>query len=186
MGGPAEKTGMVLRHIPPRITREQAVSISGSGGRTSIRLIPHWHYHYKSSGEKVFKDRVVSFEGAGSGAFNAINGVESEVDPGMVVNNPIPLESTVMETVIGEEEAKEKITDEVIGSLAKGVRIRLEEGDTLAFEDRILKPDRKDITVDLLLFYVPVWEVRGNKIIEVNGVTGKILTHPMDDGVEIL
>jgi hypothetical protein len=34
--------------------------------------------------------------------------------------------------------------------------------------------------------YVPVWQVRGKKIVEINAFTGEILSQPMDEGVEIL
>jgi hypothetical protein len=34
--------------------------------------------------------------------------------------------------------------------------------------------------------YVPVWQIRGKKIVEVNATNGEILSVPMDEGVEIL
>ena len=50
----------------------------------------------------------------------------------------------------------------------------------------MLRPDKKNISIDIDLVHFPVWQVRGKKIVEVNAYTGDILSEPMDEGVEIL
>jgi len=50
----------------------------------------------------------------------------------------------------------------------------------------VIKPERQNIQLEVTSVYVPVWQVRGKKIIEVNATTGEILAVPMDEGVEIL
>jgi hypothetical protein len=178
--------GPEIPHLPIRIGPEKAKSIAGIEGKVRCRFMPHWQYHYVSSGEKVFRDRVINFDDEESGVFNAINGLKSTIDTATLMSGPTPGGSTVIEPTIDRQQTEERIVDEVTRKLTKGVRIKKEEGDTIAYEDRVLSPDRKNIQIDLRLFYVPVWEVRGKKIVEVNAFTGETLSHPMDDGVELL
>ena len=44
----------------------------------------------------------------------------------------------------------------------------------------------KRINLEIQQIYVPIWQIRGKKIVEINGFTGEILSEPMDEGVEIL
>jgi hypothetical protein len=60
------------------------------------------------------------------------------------------------------------------------------KGDAIFYEEKVIKPDRKNIQLDIMQVYVPVWQVKGKKIVEVNAFTGEILSEPMDEGVEIL
>lgn len=50
----------------------------------------------------------------------------------------------------------------------------------------MVKPDKRNIDIELDEVYVPVWQIRGKKIVEINAYTGEILSVPMDEGVEIL
>ena len=71
---------------------------------------------------------------------------------------------------------------ELIERLTQKVRIKQEKGDAIFYEEKILKPDRKNITVDTKQVYIPVWQIRGKKIVEVNAFTGELLSEPMDEG----
>jgi hypothetical protein len=183
---PVHAEGPSIPHLPIRVSKEQAELISGIHGRVACRFIPHWFYHSVSRGEKVFRDKVVSFEAEESGAISSINGLKSEIDLDLIENSGIPDGSDVLVPIIQKKEAEEQIIDAVVEQLTKGVRVKKVSGDAILSEDRVLRPDRKDITIELQLIYVPVWQIRGNKIVEVNATTGDILCMPMDEGVELL
>jgi hypothetical protein len=187
-GKPAQEdnTGPYIPHLPIAVDKHRAARIAGSEGQITIRFLPHWHYHWKSTGEKIFHDRVISFEAEESGCMSAINGLKSDIGIEALVTDAVPGEATVLDPTIDRDTAQERIIEEVTGKLTRGVRVKREEGDTISTEDKILKPERKDITVDLTLFYVPVWQFKGNKIVEVNAVNGEILCEPMDEGVELI
>jgi hypothetical protein len=184
--GREDDTGPRVPHLPIAVDKRRAARIAGIDGQIAFRFLPHWDYHWTSTGEKIFKDRVISFEAEERGCMSAINGLKSDIDIGTLVTDAIPGDAVVLSPTIDEETARERIIEEITEKLTRGVRVKREEGDTISTEDRILKPDRKDITVDLTLFYVPVWQVKGKRIVEVNAVNGEILCEPMDDGVELI
>lgn len=179
-------SGPEIPHLPIKISKERAALISGVKGSAACRFIPHWHYHYVSSGEKVFKDRMINFDDEGSGAISAINGLETEIDLNTVEESGIPANSNILNPTIMKEEAMERIIAQVMDDLTQGVRVKQTSGDTILSEDKILKPDRKNIRVDLNLVYIPVWQIKGKKFVEVNAYTGDILCEPMDEGVELI
>jgi hypothetical protein len=181
-----ERGGPELPHLPIKISREQAGLISGKAGPIRCRFIPHWVYRYESSGEKEFYDRVISFDARGSGAISAINGLKSDMEIEKIEESGIPPDSEVLTPMIDKNEARERIIDDAIEELTQGVRVKQVSGDAILSEDRILKPDRRDIHVEMTLVYVPVWQVRGKKIVEVNAYSGDILQVPMDEGVELI
>jgi hypothetical protein len=187
-GEPAQEDteGPRIPHLPISIDKRRAAKIAGIDGNITLRFLPHWHYHWKSTGEKIFGDRVISFDAEESGGMSAINGLKSDIDIGTLVTGGIQGDAVVLGPTIDEETARDRIVDEITDKLTRGVRVKREEGDTISTEDRILKPERKDITVDLTLFYVPIWQVKGKRIVEVNAVNGEILCEPMDDGVELI
>jgi hypothetical protein len=75
---------------------------------------------------------------------------------------------------------------DLIDQLTRTVRIKQVKGDAIFYEEKVIRPDRKNIQLDIRQMYVPVWQVRGKKIVEINAFTGEILSQPMDEGVEIL
>lgn len=70
--------------------------------------------------------------------------------------------------------------------LTQRVRIKQVKGDAIFYEEKVIKPDRKNITIDIREVFIPVWQIRGKKIVEINANTGEVLSVPMDEGVEIL
>jgi hypothetical protein len=88
--------------------------------------------------------------------------------------------------VIQKGEAEEKIRTQVVEQLTQKVRVKQSRGDTIFYEERIFRPEKKEITVDLQMVYIPVWQIKGKKIVELNAFSGTVLREPMDTGAEIL
>lgn len=179
-------SGITLPHLPIKVNKQAAEQIAGTQGNALLRFMPHWFYHYLSSGEQVYKEHRVSFESDGSGAMNAINGLKIDVGGSAAEEEEIPPGSDVVKPHISKEDAAERIYAELIDKLTQKVRIKQVKGDAIFYEEKVIKPDRKNIQLDIMQVYVPVWQVKGKKIVEVNAFTGEILSEPMDEGVEIL
>lgn len=188
--GPAEAaeeepSGISLLHFPVKLSEQAAIRTAGIQGAAKLRFIPYYLIHYASSGEQVYKDRRVPFDADGWGAINAINGIKLDLDGKLVEDTEIPANAEVSDAHITKEEATERMVTELIERLTQKVRIKQEKGDAIFYEEKTLKPDRKNITVDTKQVYIPVWQIRGKKIVEVNAFTGELLSEPMDEGVEV-
>jgi hypothetical protein len=179
-------SGITIPHLPIKVNKQAAEQIAGVQGNALLRFMPHWFYHFLSSGEQVYKEHRVSFESDGSGAMNAINGLKIDVRGSAAEEKEIPPGSDVVKPHISKEDAAERIYAELIENLTQKVRIKQVKGDAIFYEEKVIKPDRKNIQLDIMQVYVPVWQVKGKKIVEVNAFTGEILSEPMDEGVEIL
>jgi hypothetical protein len=179
-------SGITIPHLPIKVGRQAAEKIAGVAGTTTLRFIPHWVFHYVSSGEQVYKDHQVLFDGDGSGAINAINGLRTEFDGSAVAEKEIPADAEVLNAKITRENAAEQVYKELIEQLTKQVRIKQVKGDAIFYEEKVIRPEKKNIQLDMAQAFVPVWQVRGKKIVEVNATNGDILAVPMDEGVEIL
>lgn len=182
---PQGSSGITIPHLPVKINEQAAVRTAGIQGAAKLRFIPYFLFHYTSTGEQVYKDRRIPFDADGWGAINAINGIKIEMDGKQVVEDEIPAGAEVSDPHIAKEEASERIVSELIERLTQKVRIKQEKGDAIFYEEKILKPDRKNIKVDAKQVYIPVWQIRGKKIVEVNAFTGELLSEPMDEGVEV-
>jgi len=180
-----EPSGISLPQFPIKLTEQAAIRACGVQGTTKLRFIPYFLFHYTSTGEQVYKDRRIPFDAEGWGGINAINGIKIELDGKLVEDKEIPNGAEVCDAHIRKDEATERITSELIDRLTQKVRIKQEKGDAIFYEEKILKPDRKNINVEAKQVYVPVWQIRGKKIVEVNAFTGELLSEPMDEGVEV-
>lgn len=180
-----ESSGITLPHLPIKITEQAAIRTAGVQGAAKLRFIPYFLFHYTSSGEQVYKDRRIPFDADGWGAINAINGIKIDLDEKMVEEKEIPGGADVCDSHIRKDEASERIVNELIERLTQKVRIKQEKGDAIFYEEKVLKPDRKNITIDSRQIYIPVWQIRGKKIVEVNAFTGELLSEPMDEGCEV-
>jgi hypothetical protein len=183
---PQELTGPDIPHLPMKVDEARARAITGAEGEALCRFIPYWYYHYRSQGQKSFGTQVVSFNAEKNGALNAITGQEMELDIGKVQNSGIPIHSQLLQPVIQKGDAEEKIRTQVVEQLTQKVRVKQVKGDTIFYEERVFKPERKEIAVDLQMVYIPVWQIKGRKIAELNAFTGEVLKEPMDTGAEIL
>jgi hypothetical protein len=180
-----EPSGITLPHFPVKISEQAAIRSGGVQGSAKLRFMPYFLFHYQSTGEQVYKDRRIPFDAEGWGAINAINGIRIDLDGKLVEETEIPGGAEVCDPHIRKDEATERIVSELIDRLTQKVRIKQEKGDAIFYEEKILKPDRKNITVDTKQVYIPVWQIRGKKIVEVNAFTGERLSEPMDEGVEV-
>jgi hypothetical protein len=182
---PQESSGIIISHFPVKLNEQAAIRAAGIQGAAKLRFIPYFLFHYTSTGEQVYKDRRIPFDADGWGAINAINGIKIELDGKQVIEAEIPAGAEVSDPHIAKEEASERIVNELIERLTQKVRIKQEKGDAIFYEEKILKPDKKNIKVDAKQVYIPVWQIRGKKIVEVNAFTGELLSEPMDEGVEV-
>jgi len=180
-----EPSGITLLHFPIKLSEQAAIRTGGVQGTAKLRFMPYFLFHYTSTGEQVYKDRRIPFDADGWGAINAINGIKIDLDGKQVEEKEIPGGAEVCDPHIRKEEATERIISELIDRLTQKVRIKQEKGDAIFYEEKVLKPDRKNITVDAKQVYIPVWQIRGKKIVEVNAFTGELLSEPMDEGVEV-
>lgn len=177
--------GLKIPHLPVRIHREEAEEKAGVPGVATLKFLPYWLYRYTSRGSGVFKDQEVSFDGTGAGALNAINGSCTEIDPDTVTRRVIPQGSDVIRAQIDKEAADEKITSLLIQEMTRKIRVKQVKGDAIFYEEKIVSPDRSNIALELRELYIPVWQIKGKKIVEINAYTGQRLREPMDDGVEV-
>jgi hypothetical protein len=182
---PPEPSGIAIPHFPIKLTEQAAVRAAGIQGTARLRFIPYYLFHYTSTGEQVYKDRRIPFDADGWSALNAINGIKVDLDGKQIEDSDIPGGAEVCNPHIKKDEAAERMVNELIDRLTQKVRIKQEKGDAIFYEEKILKPDKKNITVDTQQVYIPVWQIRGKKIVEVNAFTGELLSEPMDEGVEV-
>ncbi len=180
-----EPSGISLLHFPVKVSEQAAIRTGGVQGTARLRFMPYFLFHYTSSGEQVYKDRRIPFDAEGWGAINAINGIRIELDGKEVEDTDIPGGAEVCDPHIRKDEATERIVSELVDRLTQKVRIKQEKGDAIFYEEKVLMPDRKNIAVDTRQVYIPVWQIRGRKIVEVNAFTGELLSEPMDEGVEV-
>ncbi|OPY43261.1 MAG: hypothetical protein A4E42_01355 [Methanoregulaceae archaeon PtaU1.Bin222] len=180
-----EPSGITLLHFPIKISEQAAIRTGGVQGQAKLRFMPYFLFHFTSTGEQVYKDRRIPFDADGWGAINAINGIKIDLDGKQAEEKEIPGGAEVCDPHIRKEEATERIVSELIDRLTQKVRIKQEKGDAIFYEEKVLKPDRKNITVETRQVYIPVWQIRGKKIVEVNAFTGELLSEPMDEGVEV-
>ncbi|MDH7511171.1 MAG: hypothetical protein QHH04_09055, partial [Methanolinea sp.] len=166
--GEEEALGVIIPHLPIRVKKDAAVQIAKMQGTVALKFMPFWFYSYRSSGEQVYKEHRVPFDAEGEGGLNAINGLKFEVDAKSLVEDAIPAGAEVVSPRITQEEAREKIASEVAESLTQRIRIKQVSGDAISYEEKVLKPDRRNIEVTVRQVYVPIWQVRGKKIVEVN------------------
>jgi len=181
-----EEMGAELPHVPVKVDERRAKAIAGESGPATLRFIPYWRYHYRSSGQKGYGTQVVTFNAEKKGAMNAINGSETGGELGQVEVSPVPISAVILQPMVQKAEAEEKLRNRVIEELTQKVRIKQAKGDTIFYEERIFKPERKDIDIEIELVHMPVWQIKGKKFVELNAVTGALLTEPVDTGAELL
>ncbi|MBP1929321.1 hypothetical protein J2741_001868 [Methanolinea mesophila] len=179
-------SGISLLHLPVKINRQSAEKIANTQGNATLRFMPHWYYHFVSSGEQVYKEKRIPFDSEGSGAMNAINGSCMGWDLASAIEDEVPAEADIVKPHITKEDASERIFNELVEKLTQHVRLRQVKGDAIFYEEKVIKPEKKNIAIEISQVYVPVWQIRGKKIVEINAFNGEILTEPMDEGVEIL
>ncbi|WOF15249.1 hypothetical protein F1737_00420 [Methanoplanus sp. FWC-SCC4] len=177
--------------LPSQMNDDEAKLIAGIRGEIKHVFIPHYMYKCSSTGEKRFKSHIIDFNYEDTGLLSAISGEKTETDPEELKNKKpeergIPAGSQIIQPKLKKSDLKDKLKDNLFESLKKSVRISKSEGDTIFYEDIEVGPDKENISIEMELVYLPVIQIRGDKIVEVDGFSGEILREPMDDGVELL
>jgi len=175
-----------IRALPIRATADEAMRISGQNGPVRLRMIPAWVYDYSCKGDAAYKGKQITFDANGSGAISAVNGLPQDLDLDAISEVEIPGDAEMVRPSILQKEAEEKVLTHLIGALSKRVRIKTESGDAIFSEEKTFRPPRDQIERSIQLTYVPIWQIRGKHIVEVNAFTGEVLSEPMDEGVELL
>lgn len=192
---PEHVTDLVLRkdrceggllHLPLQITEQNARILAGTEGVATLRLIPHWLMHYHCEGGLTYRDSRISFDADGWAGINAINGIWTDIDDDCLDCSPLPEEGEVLQAQILKEQAEEQMIDLLMKKLTKKVRIKQEKRDAIFYEDKAFRPDRSSIRIETKRVFVPIWQIRGKRIVEINAFSGEPLSTPMDEGVEIL
>ncbi|MDD4127199.1 MAG: hypothetical protein PHV39_05875 [Methanomicrobium sp.] len=186
-----EDLGPELMCIPQFVSEDRARQIAGIKGELRRVYIPHFFYTAESTGEKIFKTHVIDFNFNEKGLINAISGngtdVESEdLEKIIPERKNVPGSAKILDPKIKKNDLRDSLRDRIREDLTKMVRVSKSEGDTISYEDIRVSPDKENIKVELELVYLPVIQIRGDRIIEVEAFTGEILREPLDDGVELL
>jgi hypothetical protein len=198
-GGPEHVTsrptlddyGPEIPLIPSSVTEERARQIAGINGEIRRIYIPHYLYKLTGSGEKQFKSHVIDFSAEESGLINAITGTAASLeipDPGAIEikTRSVPVGSKILKPEKDKKTTEDEIFQYMKEKLTRNVRVSKTEGDTISYEDIEVSPDQDNLDIKMQLVYLPVIQIRGNKVIEVETFSGSILKEPVDDGVELL
>lgn len=181
-----EISGPEIPHLEQRISDKKAIGIAGFKGDMEVIYVPYWYYHFRSSGEDSYKDKLVSYEADEEGMINAVNNIRTIVSSPEIINGPVPFGSKIKNVSLQREDTEKKILEEMIEKVSKRIRVRYEKGDTIFYEDRLFAPKQGDISFILEEVFVPVIKVTNeSRIAEINGYTGEKLKEPMDEGVEV-
>ncbi|WP_421909835.1 hypothetical protein [Methanolacinia petrolearia] len=198
-GGPDQVTsrptlddyGPELPLIPSSITEERARQIAGINGEIRRIYIPHYLYQFTGSGEKQFKSHVIDFNAKESGLVNAITGTVASLeipDPSAIEikNRSVPVGSKILKPEKDKKAMEYEIIQSMKEKLTRNVRVSKTEGDTISYEDIEVSPGEENLDIKMELVYLPVIQIRGSKVIEIETFSGNILKEPVDDGVELL
>ena len=85
-----------------------------------------------------------------------------------VVQAELPAGAEVLEAQVTREAAETRAVEYVVGRLTQKVRIRQERREAIFYEEKVFRPDRRSIRVELSRVFVPVWQIRGRSIVEIN------------------
>ncbi|MBP2146325.1 hypothetical protein J2129_001779 [Methanofollis sp. W23] len=176
-----------IRHLPVKVSDRDAAILSGTTrGKTRCRFVPYWCCHCTSTGSQSVMNKVVSFEREQHQGVNAINGTRMEMHLTDAVDTTMPDDCEVLTAKIPREEVEETVVADMIKDLTQRVRFKKEEGDAVFYQEETLKPKRENITAEVALVYVPIWQVEArDRVVEVNAFTGEVMGMPSDEGVEI-
>lgn len=177
--------GPPVRHIPKKIDAARAIAAAGIEGEPVLRYIPYWEFHAVCAGAREYRGKRIEFGCERRGFINAINGRLEDLDASNATASPIEGNAELVPPKIPKEESSERVKAAIIDEQTKKLRFREEKGEAIFYEEKVFKPDPEDVKVEMDILHIPVWVIRGKKIVEVNGLTGEILSEPMDEGVEV-
>ncbi len=183
--------GPELVCLPENITADRAQKMAGIRGEVCFVYIPHYLYTCTSRGEKQCGKYLINFDRDEKGLINAITGSKCEIESEKLENvkpetKNVSGGAKVMDAKVKKSEISESLLKSLVEDLTKNVRVNHSEGDAIYYEDLKVAPDKDNIKVELELVYLPVVQIRGDKIVEIDMMSGEILREPVDDGVELL
>lgn len=189
----ADPVHLELQAAPLKLTRDRAAVVGKPHVQTvqavALKLVPFWRYSYSLNVEKTYKSKIIDISGEGVGYLNALNGNISNIVVSEVSNVlELPDDEYELKTqVMTHTLAKDSILNMLIDEHTKDLRFDDTKGEAIISEHKRFKPAVEDISLQIDLVYVPIWEVKGPRnSVELNAHTGEVLTHPVDDDVEFM
>lgn len=186
-------TVLNIRAVPVRVTKEHAISIAKPHIYTYkdaiLKLVPFWRYNYSLSTEHRYRSKIVDISGAASGCLNALNGIDEQLvlDD---VRESVSVPNVVYEVkhpITTEEETRSQLIERIVDEHTKDLRFDDTQGEAIISEHKRFKPVLDDIKLDIVLVYVPVWEIKGPRgSIEINAYNSELLQNPVDDDAEFV
>lgn len=177
--------------ITPSITEERARQIVGISGDLRRIYIPHYLFKCTGKGEKQFNSYLIDFTAEETGLINAITGTKASFEvPDLnqieIKTKSVPVGAKILKSEKDKTNIETQITQDMKEKLTKNVRVSKTEGDTVFYEDIEVSPGKENLDMKIELVYLPVLQIRGDKVVEVETFSGSILREPVDDGVELL
>nr|WP_321496861.1 hypothetical protein [uncultured Methanolobus sp.] len=181
-------------HCPPvNISIDRAYSLAAPhirGANAAIlKFVPFWMYNYSLNVEHRYRSKIIDISGDGSGYINALNGNEEKMNLQNIQKTvAVPnVEYDVKMPVSTEDEATNKLLDDIIDEYTRDLRFDDTKGEAIISEHKRFKPAASDINLYVELVYVPVWEIKGQRnSVEINASSGEVLRNPVDDDVEFV
>jgi len=177
--------------MPSSVTEDRARQIAGVKGEVRRLYIPYYIYKCTGTGEKQYNSYLIDFTAEETGLVNAITGTNASLEiPDFskieIRTKSVPVGSKVLKPEKDKKKTEEQIIQVMKEKLTKNVRVSKTEGDTISYEDIEVSPEKENLEMKIELVYLPVIQIRGDKVIEVETFSGSILREPVDDGVELL
>ena len=177
-----EKTmRLSLPSVPLNIGKSDALSIArervGVVKSQKLKFVPIWYYRYSFSTQKIYQSKTVEISGEGEGCIDGITSGHSSTKYSDILDNTfIPTKNyEIVKPVVEKKDAAAKVLEYIIREHTKEERINEMIGDTIVFQQKAFAPDPQDISLEIELLHIPVWEIEGEKnIIEINGHDGYI------------
>ncbi|MBP1910522.1 hypothetical protein [Methanolobus bombayensis] len=184
---------MSLHSSPVNISVDRAYSIAAphirGANAAMLKFVPFWKFDYSLGVEHRYRSKIIDISGDGSGYINALNGNKEEMDLENIQKTvAVPnVEYDVKMPVTTEEEATDKLLNDIVEEYTRDLRFDDMQGDAIISEHKRFKPALSDIDLKVELVYVPVWEVKGQRnSVEINASNGEVLRNPVDDDVEFV
>ncbi len=174
-----------IAHLPIRVSLEDISTRADENSSITLLFVPYWFYRYRCKGKEVFQERTVVFDRSDEGACSAMTGRFIDIDAGAIVRRDIPSDATVITPAIRKEDAVLRITEYLLQALSEDIRIKNVKGETITYEEKLLSPSRESISLDVKGVYLPVWQIKGKRVREIDAFTGEYVAEPIDDGVEV-
>ncbi|MBN1166970.1 MAG: hypothetical protein JXA44_07540 [Methanospirillaceae archaeon] len=180
-----EKDTRRLAHLPVRISENEIHAEKDASARVVLLFVPYWFYQFTCKGEDVYAGKVVTFNESGTGACSSLTGRFIDVDPATIVLREIPEDATLLEPSVKKEDAQEFIRNHLLDNLSRDIRMKKVTGETITYEEKRIIPSSEWVHLEIQPLYLPVWQVKGKHVREIDAFSGQPVEEPIDDGAEI-